>query len=75
MSDEALSGSCCQRLFDELNKPYDHKCLFERDGMLALTAGYNEATEKEGAHWTRVFAKHCPFCGAWIMPELARRKN
>lgn len=68
-------GSCCQRLSDELNKSYDHKYLFERDGMLAITAGYSEATDTEGGRWTRLFAKHCPFCGQWIMPESARRKN
>jgi len=41
--------------------------------MLAMTAGYNNAAEKEEGHWVRLFARHCPFGGAWIMPESARR--
>jgi hypothetical protein len=74
-NDEPALGSCCQRLFDELAKPYDYKYLFERDGMLAMTAGYNEATDAAGAHWVRAFAHYCPFCGTRIMPESARRKS
>lgn len=75
MSDEPALGSCCQRLSEELAKPYDHKYFFERDNMLAMTAGYDEASENEPGGWTRLFARHCPFCGTWIMPESARRKN
>jgi len=74
MDEDRPLGSCCQRLSDELNKPYDHRYMFERDGMLTITAGYNE-TGDAGTHWVRLFARHCPFCGEWIMPESARRKN
>lgn len=75
MSDEeAPLGSCCARLLEELNKPYDFKYMFERDGMLAMTAGLNKASATDPEHFVRVFAKHCPFCGVWIMPESARRK-
>ena len=73
-SDEKPLGSCCERLSQELNKSYDHRYFFERDGMLTLTAGYTEATETQGGHWTRLFAHYCPFCAARIMPESARRK-
>jgi hypothetical protein len=72
---DAPLGSCCQRLFDELNKDYDYKYFFERDGMLAMTGGLNEATDTEERYFTRLFAKYCPFCGVWIMPESGRRKN
>nr|AQQ75096.1 hypothetical protein [uncultured bacterium] len=58
-----------------LNKPYDDRYLFEEDGMLIITAGYTEATDKEGAHWTRLFAHHCPLCGRRIMPESASPMN
>jgi hypothetical protein len=75
MKEDAPLGTCCARLFEELSKEYDQKYFFERDGMLAMTAGYNESSGAEGAHWTRLFAHHCPFCGARIMPESARRKN
>jgi hypothetical protein len=67
-------GSCCSRLLEELNKPYDHRYFFERDGMLAMTAGYTEPTETQGGHWTRMFAHYCPFCATPIMPESARLK-
>jgi hypothetical protein len=73
-TDRAL-GSCCERLRDELNARHDHRYLFERDGMLTITVGYNEAANLHQAHWVRAFARHCPFCGEWIMPESARRKN
>lgn len=75
MENEPVLGSCCQRLSDELRKSYDLKLFFERDGMLAMTGGYNEATDAETAHYVRLFAHHCPFCGERIMPESARRKN
>ncbi|MEQ1619214.1 MAG: hypothetical protein ABL883_12825 [Terricaulis sp.] len=37
--EEAPLGSCCARLAEELQKGYDHKYFFERDGMLTMTAG------------------------------------
>jgi hypothetical protein len=75
LSPEPPLGACCQRLREELSAEHDYKYLFERDNMLAITAGYNEATEHDRAHWVRAFAHYCPFCGAYIMPESARRKN
>jgi prepilin signal peptidase PulO-like enzyme (type II secretory pathway) len=71
----SLLGICCHRLSEELNREYDYKYFFERDGLLAITAGYNDATEGQQGHWVRVFANHCPFCGANIRPEINQRPN
>jgi hypothetical protein len=68
-------GTCCQRLHDELNATYTDTFFFERDGLLAMTTGYREASGSMGAHWVRAFAQFCPFCGSPIMPEPAQRKN
>lgn len=75
MADEPKLGSCCERLHHELQKDYDHKYFFERENMLAMTAGYDEPTESDRGGWTRLFARHCPFCGTWIMSESARLKS
>lgn len=75
MNEDKPLGSCCQRLAEELSKSYDYPYLFERDGMLAITAGFNKATETQREHFVRAFARHCPFCGTWIMPEAARKPS
>jgi hypothetical protein len=70
VADPAPLGSCCQRLFDVLEQKLDVKTIFEREGMLALTSGWNRADETSPGFTERHFARFCPFCGEKLhMPD------